>query len=503
MSLAAVEISAAARDRVGLTRPAALLAVLAMAVVWQTTRWGTIPDTSWGLTMAERVLAGDRLYTDLFETNPPFTVWLHIPPVALAHWLGLSPEFLFQAWTLLAVLIGLGFAGHVLRRAGFPEADRLRAWSLAIVAVLTLLPGNAFGEREHFGVVLLLPLLALQAWRAEGGRPGLAMAGLAGCAGSVIVLVKPYYAVLILAPALLVAWRRRSLWELFRPEYWTVGLISAAYLGAVLLFYPRFMTAIYPVLAETYLRVSVGLLGFLVYLVIFALMACVFRRLRPAGVLPSLPAVLSAASVAALLPMMYQGKAWPYHAFPAYSLLWIVLICLAARLYDGPRRGLPTRLAALAIIAGSAPFMTTQKPAPELVAAVRSAGPNPSVALIGTDLASGHPLTRMANGRWISAYCSDWLAGMALQLADEARQRGDGVQAAREEQILDRYASFKIDQFRRATPDVVIVETGAAEWLETLEKRGLAGLLDDYRQAAEADGLRVLVRSGAPPLSDS
>ncbi|TIW20917.1 MAG: hypothetical protein E5V65_07205, partial [Mesorhizobium sp.] len=38
-----------------------LVAVLALAMAWQT-RWGVVTDTSWIITMCERMLGGDRLY---------------------------------------------------------------------------------------------------------------------------------------------------------------------------------------------------------------------------------------------------------------------------------------------------------------------------------------------------------------------------------------------------------------------------------------------------------
>ncbi|MDK4743480.1 hypothetical protein PH547_31940, partial [Rhizobium sp. CNPSo 3464] len=45
--------------------------VFLVAAVWQQ-RWGTIVDTSWLITEAERVLNGERLYVDVIDNNPPF-----------------------------------------------------------------------------------------------------------------------------------------------------------------------------------------------------------------------------------------------------------------------------------------------------------------------------------------------------------------------------------------------------------------------------------------------
>ena len=65
-------------------RSALLIAgITLLAVSWQL-RCGTIPDTSWLITVCERMLSGERLYADIYETNPPFSVWLYLPPVAAA-----------------------------------------------------------------------------------------------------------------------------------------------------------------------------------------------------------------------------------------------------------------------------------------------------------------------------------------------------------------------------------------------------------------------------------
>ena len=179
----------------------ALAAITVFSFFYQQ-RWGSITDTSWLITVCERVLAGENLYVDIFETNPPFSVWLYMPPVALAGFLGVAPEILVHAWTYLAAMVGLGFAGVIVRRARFPEETALLALSPVFYALLVIMPGNAFSQREHIAMALFLPLLALTACRARGkaSDPSVGMAVLAGLCGSVLVLVKPYYALMVLPP---------------------------------------------------------------------------------------------------------------------------------------------------------------------------------------------------------------------------------------------------------------------------------------------------------------
>src|SRR3954465_10275637 len=42
-------------------------------------------DVSWLITLSEKMLDGQRLYVDLIEVNPPASVFLYLPLVALAR----------------------------------------------------------------------------------------------------------------------------------------------------------------------------------------------------------------------------------------------------------------------------------------------------------------------------------------------------------------------------------------------------------------------------------
>ena len=50
-------------------------------------------DMSWLLTAADGMIGGQRLYVDIWETNPPFSVLLYLPAAYAEHLLGLRAEF--------------------------------------------------------------------------------------------------------------------------------------------------------------------------------------------------------------------------------------------------------------------------------------------------------------------------------------------------------------------------------------------------------------------------
>ena len=60
-------------------------------------------DVSWLLTVAERVLDGQRLYVDVIETNPPMAVLIYMPGVVIARALGLPAELVTDALVFAAI----------------------------------------------------------------------------------------------------------------------------------------------------------------------------------------------------------------------------------------------------------------------------------------------------------------------------------------------------------------------------------------------------------------
>lgn len=489
--------------------------LVAIAMLWQVL-WGTIPDTSWLIIVCDRMLSGERLYAQVREVNPPFSVWLYLPPVAMARALGLAPEILVQAWTYLAALIGVLFSGAIVKRAGFPEKAALFALGPAFFAVLVIFPGNVFSQREHFGVALLLPLLALHAWRARKeaeAEPGLGITALAGLCGSVLLLVKPYYAVMVLASALLVAAHRRSLKPIFALEHWVIGGICIAYLVAALLIHPEFLRDVYPLLVELYGKGGASAHVMMYYGCAWFFLAYLALWSWPVGRFPELAAVALAASAAALLPLFYQAKGWPYHAFPALALAVVANLCLVAlprmrRQSAGLLSHLavpPPALISMAIMVAFVLNWPTQKPNSAVVATIRAATFEPTVAIITPDLDTAHPLSRMIGGRFVSSEAHDWVGQVSAIRYQEATRDGDTVNAAHYQAILTRYAEGKRQEFERLRPDLIITKIDDGPWMRQLvEHFGFDRILAGYRVLVQWGRLRVYlrndyVRPGPPP----
>ncbi|MGE0282117.1 MAG: hypothetical protein AB7P20_16110 [Rhizobiaceae bacterium] len=463
--------------------------VFVFALLWQYFLFGVNTDTSWIITVCERMLAGDRLYVDILEVNPPMTMWIYMPVVMLAHLVGIAPEAAVYGYIYLVCLTGLGFAAYIARRAEFEENPFLYAMLPVFLALLVVLPAYTFSQREHFGVALLLPLLTLMAWRVKAGngqQPGVWLAVAAGLCGSMIVLVKPYYAIMIVAPALYVAWRKRSMRWLFTAEYWTIACACGAYLAAVPMIYPEYLRDIVPVVVDIYSQHHFAAWTIIFYGILFAPIVYSFYRLHSGSPISPLVTIVMISSIAGLGPLIYQGKGFPYHALPAFMLGFGALACTLCQPGNAvARAGISGKIMALAFLCGAFPFLMANKSDATLVRTIRERTVQPTVGVIGTSIEIGHPLTRMIGGVWTGQHCSDWLGGLALYFASVAREAGDGAREQHYDGIARNYIAERARVLKAEPPQILLLQKDDFWADRFVREPALAGFMNNYRLISE------------------
>src|SRR5262249_12332164 len=135
----------------------AALVVLALALLL---RHAVVANTdvAWGFTMAEKVLAGARPYVDFIEPNPPSYIYVYLPAVVIAQRTGRSPEWVMDCLVFCVIAGSLWLSGRILGRAGLLARFETAKLLALVATILAILPAQIFGEREHIGIVLFLPM---------------------------------------------------------------------------------------------------------------------------------------------------------------------------------------------------------------------------------------------------------------------------------------------------------------------------------------------------------
>jgi hypothetical protein len=494
-----IELTHPARNHVGARTALAWLlplAAAAAAVAWQM-RLGANSDVSWLLMVADRLADGRR---DFIEFNPPGAVFTYLPAIWLAQLTGLSPE---TACVVVAVVVAAASLGLVAVALGRRFIAQHNAPLLATVAVVIflVLPAYAFGQKEHFGAMLLLPFAAVVAARLEGAPP-LWLCICAGIAGGLAVVVKPHFALDVGLLAAISAAHQRSWRSLLCAENLAAAAVLVIY-GAVLsLEFPDYFTETAPMMAAAYVgdRLDWRTLLFapvsILWVSILAL-TLVAGGVRRLGALPSILLAMSAVGYGLFL---LQGKGWAYQSYPALSfgLLALTVVLGSA---DVPVARWPAiariaaGLAALAMFGIAGLWFDTRRPrdTAAIAAAIEEIAPHPAIAAITADLSVGFPLTEMVHGRWTQRTPS-------LLIAASVRRRKlggnlDAATLARIEpyEILDR--DRLRDDIRSNRPDILLIEDKPSEPLDWLawarRDPQFAAVLDGYAFVREIDDVEI------------
>ncbi len=472
-------------------------AVIMVAAFWLQLANGLNADVSWLLTVGERMLDGQALYTDILELNPPMSALLYLPMVALGRWLGLAPEPLVVAAILLLTIAALWASLAILRREGLlPKRDR---WWIIAIAALTVLPGDNFGEREHIAVVLLLPLLTVAALRQTGRTPSRMIDIAAGIAAGLAMTIKPHFALPILLVALAGAAAARSWRPVFNVGHVAAGLVLIAYWIGVWFWFPAFFEDMLPLASIAYMgdRMAWSFLLFglptLPFWLMLAGLMLVYRREAVAPV----NLQMLVAAVGFFLAYLVQGKGFIYHLLPVYIFLTIVFALSFIALNGQGRRGPVFIAVALVIVAyPSLTLIRGDDIRNQALAALRQMGPGLTMANLSSHLGVTSPLHRQLEARLVNAGPCLWVtlgARRRMATSDDADLIAQMLELERMER--DRlYADL-----HNAPPDVILTGADQFDWLAwARQDEDFAALLDGYEVMAtigpEDAKLRILRR---------
>jgi hypothetical protein len=407
-------------------------------------------DVSWLITVNEKMLAGQRLYVDIIEVNPPASIWLYTPFVWLAHALQLRPEAVIVAAFIAAALATSALALRISAHLRRPPNSLIFFALLCFVE--QLLPLGTFAQREHAAILLAAPALAALAVLAEKRTLSLPLRVIAGLAAGLVIAIKPHFALAIVPAIALAAWRARALRPMI-PAAAAVVTVIGLYAAAVVVFTPGYLQLL-PMLAAAYVPLHdywLTLLRGPVVIVPLAIYALALF-LRP-GRVAALPAMFLIASAGFALAGLIQGKGYLNHALPGMALGFVGLVLLTTepRIERDRRNFVLAATAALACLEVYA--MASIQPIRGLAEAVtRVAPPRPSVITLGPDLLTGHPLVRNVNGRWAGSR-----AGMYIAVGAYSELSAGHPDPRLRRWYEDDVAAFA-DDVRRERPDVILVD---------------------------------------------
>ena len=512
---------AGARARSGSLMAMFVLTTVLALVMTTTIRSPQKDDVAWLLYVARKWLAGQRLYEDLVEINPPLIVWIYALPSWVANQLSTPPKLIAIPFFAMLVLASAWWSACLLHGRSALFAHRTPVFAV-IGIILLILPGVEFGQREHLMTASVLPYLCVMAVWLDGGtvrrRTSFAVGILAGlgCA------LKPTYALAFILPELLGLLRGRPI---FRMQSLSAFFAALLYGAAILLFCPAFLKYAVPLALALYGGTDTAFIDLLTAArtllfgvsVISLLWLVSRKRLAARGSFNAcLYAILTSFAIGSTVVYVLQGKDWFYHTIPAAMTTVLALVLWSAEIL--PRARLPAMsvswrhlaptaaLAGVALMAFAATGLDRMRPwiedavEPDLSTEVRLEKiikrENARTYIAFSEwIGLGFPVVNNTGVVWTSRFDSMWaLRGELWRARQDGRAPADWP--------IRRWVAH---DFVHGCPDIAVVDArGGINFVAVLvaSDAAFAHAWTHYRQIAMFNGLRVLKRQG-PTCSDA
>lgn len=477
-------------------------------------------DVAAVLDFALRMRAGEALYRDLIDVNPPLIFLLNQPAAWLAGWLPLEAG---QALLLclLALCGGVLWLCAGLRR-GRGEGPVERAVMTALLPLLLVCAGYDFGQREQLMAVAALPYLLLAERRILGLRtpPGAWLATLLLAAAG--LALKPHFlAAPALVEALVLLARGRA--ALRDPFPWAMAALWALYLAAIPAFFPGYFGHVVPLVWDWYVGLGgvpwwrVALTEVLGSGIATTLGLAVLVGLAPRGA-GWLPRLAVAAMLGGLAAALVQHKGWSYHLVPVWIWGGLAAGALSGRLAD--RALAPPRAAGaapwLAVLAafgfglftlrgGESPWVQLAYPGSagaRIAAWLEREAPGRPLLVLSPDIPTVYPAVVYAGSRLLLPYMSTWLLQAVYQDCPQdgpdpaARYHAPAAMGPAERALFDTVA----ERLARERPAAVLVARHAGipwcggdfDFIAYFSRHPLfAEAWAGYRLRHEIDGYRL------------
>lgn len=460
-------------------------------------------DVVWQLWIGRQMVAGENLYSDILEVNPPLWFWIGRLIVAAGTQLDISTGPLLVAFFVVAAGLAMTLSSAVEGRR--PSRERGVTYT-AVLATLIIMPLPDFGQREHFVLIATIPYCALIARRMEGVVVPTRLAMTVGIFAALGFALKHYFALVpLVLECLLIAFRGRT-WRPWRPELVSLLVLAGLYVAAIVQFERDFISNMVPLVQLAYGGYDRPIAQILAQPLISAVLlaSCGFMlwgRPRSAFALTALTA-----AGAFTLAFLLQHKGWRYHAVPALGL---IVLAIAAELQHrwpfGPstaseKAGLASLGAAVFVsfaptLAGGA-YDNEHRAATQ--AALADAVPGDTVLALSANASTVWPMIEEKGLVWPSRHFTYWM------LPAIAWSERNGQSDATMEALKARVLSDAALEIACSRPALILVDTHrgsysiAGSGFDTRAFFGrhpvVAAALDQYRPLGRQGRLEVFGR---------
>ena len=286
--------------------------------------------------LAALMLQGQTYTHDIFEPNPPMIFYLHIPAIILSKISGIKIIYCFRLYLIMLIVLCIAYSHSLFRKLFKQNTTLIYLMSYTLACILLFQPVSAFGQREHFLIILTTPYLLLAACRLENIIIKKPFAFLIGVMAGIGFSIKPFFLPTFLFIELLFVYRQKSIVGWLRIESISASLIILFYGLSVILFFPAYWQIVLPIWMPYYRGIIKpwGLVLTSTYFLFCATALALHFFSKHKEPHSTLKIIFSLALIGYLITYLIPRVAWFYHILPALSITCLYFVLILGELAD-------------------------------------------------------------------------------------------------------------------------------------------------------------------------
>lgn len=317
-------------------------------------------DTAWLLVAAQRLLDGGTFFHDVFELNPPLSVYIHYPAVWIASLTGAPLYYAVYAYFILLIAISATATHRLLQCYNFLNPEQRFFILLGFIIGATIIPSVSFGEREHLVFLGLFPFVLVQHALTNGISIPSRLKWPVLIVGSIAIVLKPHFGIL---PTILLLHRAIAHKKLIPiakdPDFLALSATTILYAISVAVFAPDYISGVLPYVMKLYIDQKNFAIAWpplflqtviiAVFLLFEGFWSSLKDKTKQTGILLYMSALLC------LIPYAVQMKGFYYHMLPALGFFYAGLaLTIHGYAWQSLRRPLSRLVVTAALMLGLA-----------------------------------------------------------------------------------------------------------------------------------------------------
>lgn len=289
-------------------------------------------NISWLLIAADRLLHGQSMSQNIYETNPPLSIIIYIPHVLAAKLMGVKlpvmSYYVTSFFIILSVITTYKITTYITHLSIIQRYTFVACYALCTTLITTVF----FSDREHLILLGLAPFVLLQFLLLERVTIPKTLLYSVCFVGAFCVLIKPHYGLLptVFLVTRLIKHRQINFFK--APDFQALSIMTLIYIGAVLTYFHDYVSIILPDVFALYAQsgadffaiLDASQIHMLAYITFFLFE--VFREdLKKHQ--KSLVVFIYSCCILSLVPYYVQLKGYYNHLIPAYAFFMMGL-CL-------------------------------------------------------------------------------------------------------------------------------------------------------------------------------